>query len=372
MLRHLATAAFLLTSPALAQFCFNGNFGAVLGANTVDTVFPMQSIGFAFPFAGATWTHIHVNDHGFVELSNAGVPAPLASGATALYTPTVANFAIGAPKLAPLYCDMEGTGGGEVWFYSSPTQCVVTWSNMRSYGIPAPRFSFQLVLEPSGIAHFVYGPGVTNNSTFGGVSDNGICGVTPAGGVALPAAVDLSAGGVQANDSTYESWVTANTFDLAYNTLMLVPASPGFSYLVHGAPSNCASTASYGIGCDGVALVSAGLPSLGNTGFTLRVSNVPAVSPIALVGLGTTVVNPGVPLAPIGMAGCAAYTDMGIGLFAAGPVVGGSSDLSFGIPSNLAFVGLTFSAQGLTLSLATTALLASSNGMQFTVGFGSP
>jgi hypothetical protein len=267
---------------------------------------------------------------------------------------------------------MEGTGGGEVRFYSSATHCVVTWSNMRSYGIATPRFSFQLMLEPSGIIHCIYGPGVTNNSTFGGVSDNGICGATPAGGITLPAASDLSAGGLTANNSLFESWVTANTFDLANNTLMMVPTNPGYTYLLHGAPSNCASATSYGSGCDGVTLTGIGLPSVGNSSFTLRVSNVPAVSPIALVGFGTVVVNPGTPLDPIGMPGCAAYTDLGIGLFSSGPVVAGTSDYAAGVPNNLALLGVTLSTQAVTFSTATAALLATSNGVQVTIGYGAP
>ncbi|MBL8752914.1 MAG: hypothetical protein JNK15_06390, partial [Planctomycetes bacterium] len=367
MLRF-AFAAALLAAPGLAQHCFNGNFGTRLGTGTVDTVFPIQSIGFAFPFAGTTYTDIHVNDHGFVELSNAGVPAPLTTNAAQLYTPIVANFAAGAPKIAPLYCDMECTGGGEVWISSSASECVVTWWNVQSFGISTPRFSFQLVLEPSGTIHFVYGPGVTNNSTWGGSSDNGICGVSPAGGVVLPPVVDLSAGGVTTNDSTYENWATANTFDLGNNTLMLVPTSPGFAYLTHGAPANCAAASSYGVGCDAVLMQSIGFPSFGNPAYTLQIVNVPLVSPIAVVGFGTTVVNPGAPLDPIGMVGCSAYTDLGIGLFTSGPVVAGVSNFSFGIPNNTAYLGLVFSSQGLTLSTANAAGLAASNGVQFTIG----
>ena len=368
MLRCLLAATLSCASSLLAQNCFNGDFGTLLGQATVDTVFPMQPIGFAFPFGGTTYSDIHVNDHGFVELSNAGVPTPLTSGSVALYTPVVSNFATGAPKIAPLYCDMECTGGGEVWIRSSASECVVTWWNVQSYGFPTPRFTFQLVLEPSGSIRFVYGPGVTNNSTWGGTSDNGICGVTPAGGVTLPAIVDLSAGGASTNNSTYENWATAITFDLANNTLLLLPTSPGYAYLTLGAGASCATASNYGTGCDSLLLSSIGLPSLGRTNYTLRVNNVLS-SPLALVGFGTAVINPGTPLAAIGMSGCFAYTDLGIGLFTAGPVVGASSDLVFGIPNNPAVAGLTFSTQALALSPTTALGLASSNGTQFTVGF---
>ncbi|MFN9304678.1 MAG: hypothetical protein ACK6DT_01235, partial [Planctomycetota bacterium] len=144
----------LLAAPLAAQSCFVGEFGTSLGYGTTDTVYPIRPIGFAFPLNGTTYTDIHVNDHGFVELSNAGVPTPLGSGNGALYTPTTANFTAGAPKIAPLYSDMQLAGGGECFLNATPTQCTVTWWNAQSYGIPSPRFSFQLVLEPNGIIRF--------------------------------------------------------------------------------------------------------------------------------------------------------------------------------------------------------------------------
>lgn len=368
----LATSlSMLLAAPAAAQLCFNGDFGTSLGKNTVDTVYPIQPIGFAFPFAGTTYTNIHVNDHGFVQLSNNGVPTPLATGATALYTPTVTNFVAGGPKIAPLYCDMELTGGGECFLKSTPQSCTVTWWNARSYGIPSPRFSFQLQIDASGAIRFVYGPGVTNNSTFGGVSDNGICGVTPAGGATAPASLDLSAGGASVDNTTYENWAIANGFDLANNTLLLLPGSPGFSYVALGAPQNCATTNSYGTGCDGLSLDAAGLPSIGNGSFTLRANAVPAVSPVAFFGFGTAVQNPGLPLGPIlGMNGCEGYTNLDIGLFGGGLVAGGTSTFSFPVPSATSLVGSVLSTQALALSVANPFGLASSNGVSLQVGQG--
>lgn len=362
--------SLLLAAPSLAQNCFDGNFGTRLGIDTVDTVYPMQPIGFAFAFGGSTYTDIHVNDHGFVELSNAGVPAPLTTGAVALYNPTTLNFSAGAPKIAPLYCDMELTGGGQCFIRSSPTECVVTWWNVRSYGIPSPRFSFQLVLSPGGLIRMIFGPGCTNNSTFGGVSDNGICGVSPAGGAVLPASFDLSAGGSSVDNSTYENWATANGFDMANNTLLLVPTNPGFSYTLLGAPANCAATLDYGTGCGGLGMTSVGLPSIGNAGFDLRISGIPTTSPIAFVGFGTVVVNPGIPLASIGMNGCTGSTNLDLGLFTSGAVVAGVSDFILPIPNNPAVVGTVLSSQGVSLSTTTALGLAASNGTQLTLGFG--
>ncbi len=368
----LATSlSMLLAAPAAAQLCFNGEFGTSLGKDTVDTVYPIQPLGFAFPFAGVTYTHIHVNDHGFVQLSNNGVPTPLATGSSALYTPSVTNFTAGGPKIAPLYCDMALTGGGECFLKTTPQTCTVTWWNVQSYGIPSPRFSFQLQIDASGTIRFVYGPGVTNNSTFGGVSDNGICGVTPAGGATAPASLDLSAGGASVDNTTYENWAVANGFDMANNTLLLLPGNPGFSYVLLGAPQNCATTTSYGVGCDGLGMDVAGLPSIGNGTFTLRANAVPAVSPLAFFGFGTVVQNPGLPLGPLlGMTGCEAYTNLDVGLYSGGLVAGGTSTLTFPVPSATSLIGSVLSTQALALSVANPFGLAASNGVRLQVGQG--
>ncbi|MFN9332170.1 MAG: hypothetical protein ACK6D1_06160 [Planctomycetota bacterium] len=369
--RILATVlSLLLAGPAAAQQCFTGDFGTRLALNTVDTVYPIQPIGFAFPFAGATYTNIHVNDHGFVQLSNNGTPAPLTSGSAALYTPTVANFVAGGPKIAPLYCDMELTGGGECFIKSTATTCTVTWWNVRSYGIAAPRFSFQLQLDVGGLIRFVYGPGVTNNSTFGGVSDNGICGVTPAGGVTAPVSLDLSVGGTSTNNTTFENWAAPNGFDMASNTLLFVPSNPGFSYTLLGAPANCSDAQTYGLGCDGLTLASVGLPTLGNANYTLRAATVPAASPLAFFGYGTIVQNPGLPLGPLGMTGCEAYTSLDIGLFSGSLTTGGASTTTLAVPSSPTLVGVVLSAQALALTTNNPFGLAASNGVRILVGQG--
>lgn len=369
-MRHVFLAIVLIAPAAVAQNCFDGGFGTRLGINTLDTVYPMQPIGFSFPFAGTNYSNIHVNDHGFVQLSNNGVPAPFMTDAPELYTPTPATFAAGGPKIAPLHCDMELTGGGECFIRSSPTACVVTWLNAQSFGIPTPRFSLQLTLDPSGTIRFTFGANVTNASIFPGLSFHGICGVTPAGGVTLPASLDLSAGGSSSNDSTYEHWSVANGFDMANNTLLLIPTSPGFAYTLLGAPTNCASASNYGAGCVGMSMTSIGLPSFGNTQYGLRVSGVPAVSPIAFVAFGTQVVNPGINLTPIGMAGCSAFTNLDLGLFGGGPVVSGVSDFVLAIPGNPGLLGVVLSAQGVALTTATTLGLAASNGTQVNLGYG--
>ena len=371
MNKLLLSLVLVVSSPvALAQNCFDGDFGTRLGGVTYDEVFPIQPIGFPFPLGGVTYADIHVTTHGFVTLSNAGVPAPPLSTSTMLYEPTTANFIAGAPKVCALYADIVAPNG-EIFIKSSASQCTVTWRNVECYFVtPLVLFTMQMTLYPSGMVRFSYGPGVTNNSFFGGVSEHGIAGITPAGSATLPPPVDLSAGGLSATDTTYDNWQIANQFDMANNTLLMAPTQPGYSYTLLGAPASCAATADYGSGCDNLALTGIGLPSLGNSNFKLRTSNVPAVSPISFTAFGVTVINPGVPLAIIGMTGCSAYTDLNIGLFASGPVASGVCDFVLAIPSSPSIAGAVLSSQALSLSTFTALGFAASNGTSVTVGYG--
>lgn len=364
--------ALVASSPvAVAQNCFDGDFGTLLGTSVQDWVSPMQVIGFPFPLGGTTYTNIHISDHGLAYLSNAGVPVPPATNDPVLYTPTTVNLMAGSPKVCVLYADIIATGGGTIYISSSPTECVITWRSMQNFGFAALRFNFQIALYPSGLVRFVWGPGCTNNSTFGGSSDNGIVGVSVGGAAALPPAVDLSAGGATIVDTTYENWTLPLTFDMASNTLLMVGTAPGYTYTLLGAPAACAATSNYGTGCDGLAMTGRHLPSLGNSNFILRLSTIPVVSPVAFVGFGDVVVTAGIPLGFLGIPLCSAYTNMNIGLFTSGPVVSGVSDFPLAIPSTPSIVGTLMSAQGVSLSLVNPAFpFATSNGTQILIGNG--
>lgn len=575
----LVPLSLFLAGALSAQNCPDGDLGVLLASNVQDVVLPIQSIGFAFPVGATTYTDLHITDHGFVQLSNGGVPAPAAG--SVLYTPTPANFMAGSAKVAAMYADVTATSG-EIWLKSTPTRTVVTWKNLLTFGSTGPFFDIQLVLEPNGFATAYYGPGTINNSTFGGVSDNAITGVSPGGGGVAPASLDLSLGGVSATNATYELFAAAGTFDMASNSLLLAGLNPGYSYVLLGAPANCASASSYGTGClsvsdsiyeffptaatndlsgsaiswffgggtytmispivgsivpvgpgatnvapsllDGqtsftlsspmpgpggtvatlnvttkgqveltgpttlidftptpaefvtranatfccwadwdqtdpgsgsiwfeevagvayvtwdnvhhfsaaapsrfqfqfdlatgavtlvfgtmdttnpgallvgytgaggvvdpgssdlstigsavvstvevqaMAMDAVGVPSLGNAGFGFNATNVPQLLPVGFIFFGDVVINPGVDLTFIGMAGCNAYSNANIGTFSF-PAIGGSGFAPLPIPNNPAFVGATLSAQTLGLSTLTALNLVASNGVQFTVGF---
>ena len=364
-LRSVCTLV-LTASLAIAQTCLDPNYGTLIGTNVQDTVLPIQPIGFPFPVGGTTYTDVHVTDHGFVQLSNGGVPAPLTGAA--LYTPSTANFALTTPKVCALYTDVIGFGGGTIYINSSATQCMVTWISMQTFGAPttAPRFNFQLTLFPNGDVKVVYGPNCTNNSTFGGVSDNGIAGITP-GNVTLPASVDLSIGGSQTTTSVYENWATANTFDMQNTVLMMLATNPGYAYVTF--PANCAEASNYGTGCNGLGLAAVGAPALGNQNFALNVTGVPVVSPIAFVAFGDQVVNPGLDLTFLGMPTCSGYTNLSLGMYGTGPVAAGTGTFALAIPNNPSIAGTLLSTQGISLSVANPFGLNSSNGTRLVIGY---
>jgi hypothetical protein len=377
MNRLLLSLSLCFTAPAaIAQNCFDGDFGVVIAQNSLsfqDWVSPMLTIGFAFPVAGTTYTNIHVSDHGLAFLSNAGVPVPPASQSSVLYTPTTANFAGGSPKVCALYTDVIYVPLTKIWFKSSPTKCTITWIDVQNFGITSIWFSFQMTLFPSGDVRVVYGPGCTNNSLFGGVSANGIVGISAGGGVTLPPAVDLSAGGATAATTIFELWTTPNSFDMANNTLLLTATPPGGSagyvYANLGPRNNCAAAPIIGTHC-GMFLEALGLPSLGNSDFGLGLL-VPGAPPQAFVAIGSVLLAPpGIDLTSIGMPGCHAYTNMDIGMFAVAIAQpSGRGTFAMPIPNDPLLLNAHLSAQAVSLGNTPLGLVASF-AVDVAIGFG--
>ncbi|MBK8099535.1 MAG: hypothetical protein IPK26_20695 [Planctomycetes bacterium] len=246
----VVAAMSMSMSQALAQNCFHAPApGIALGSGT-DVVLPMQSIGFAFPLQGSTFTDLHISDHGIVFLSNGGVPSPPSSGDPLLFSPSGANLVSGSPMIAALWTDIVAAGAtSQIWLDAGPSRCTVTWQDVQIFGMAEISFDLQLHLLPSGTIEFAFGPGATNASGVGGGSELGVCGVSLGGGAPLPGGMDLSAGGSVATATLFEQWTVPATFDLANRGLRLAPTSPGWLVTPLGAPVGCASTSNYGTGC---------------------------------------------------------------------------------------------------------------------------
>lgn len=251
-MNKLATAVSvaLLTGSATAQACFDPNYGTSLGSNN-DTVHPAQSIGFAFPLDGVTYSDIHISDHGVCWLSNGGTPAPAQAGATT-YNVLLTDFTAFGPCLAPFWadanCGYAPNALGEVWINNTdPTRCVVTWTGIWTYFNVGPQYDFQMVLRNTGEIEFIYGSNVNNiGSTF---APNAIVGVTTGQGAALPAMSDLTAAPTTIDPTIYEEFVAPLSFDVAADGLLFVPTNPGWLVVPLGGPAGCADVSTFGDGC---------------------------------------------------------------------------------------------------------------------------
>lgn len=242
-LPHLGIVLTLAGSALLAQNCPERNLGTALGSGD-DVMFGMQSIGFTFPFAGATYTDVHVCTNGFLNLSNAGVPAP----DTADYTATAAELGNEGPRICPMWTDifMPAATGGICYINSTATKCTITWDQATNYGSPA-EFQMQVQLFPSGEIKFFYSAGTINASTFSLAAAQAIVGVSPGGGVTLPLAANLSTAGATADNTLFEGFAGGG-FDMPASSLSLTATSPGWVHLP-AALANCAATSNYGEGC---------------------------------------------------------------------------------------------------------------------------
>ncbi|MFY9346095.1 MAG: hypothetical protein WAT39_26630, partial [Planctomycetota bacterium] len=245
MIRHLPRLGVLLalSTALLAQNCPERNLGIALGSGD-DVMFPIQPIGFTFPFAGATYTDVHVCTNGFVNLSNAGLPAPGAAD----YTATAAELVGGSPRICALWTDlfMVAASGGACHINSSATRCSITWDQATNYGSPS-EFQIQMQLFPNGDIKIYYSAGTVNASTFSQAAANGIVGVSPGQGAVLPTASNLSVTGGTASPTMFE-FFAGGTFDMPALNLDFVSAPPGWANLP-SALTNCADTANYGSGC---------------------------------------------------------------------------------------------------------------------------
>ncbi|HEU4419530.1 MAG TPA: hypothetical protein VFT55_11370, partial [Planctomycetota bacterium] len=243
----------LATPPLVAQNCPSAALGSAVGTGD-DVMLPIRPIGFVFPFAGSTFTDVHICTNGYFHLSNAGVPAPGGGDGTA----TTAELVAGSPRICALWTDLNiiAANGANVLINSTPAQCTITWDKAVTYGSTTPIFNVQAQLFPSGEVKFFYGPGATNNSTASALYAVGITGACIGGAAILPAASDLSAGGVTPDNTIFEIWPVANTFDMAAQAEHMIATSPGWVYM-NGVTANCASTSNYGTGC----LDAAGVPN---------------------------------------------------------------------------------------------------------------
>lgn len=246
MFRIASVATAIAGAAALlpAQSCWESTFGTSIG-NGDDAVLAIQPIGFAFPFAGTTYTDVHVSTNGFLYLSNAGTPTP---GGPNCCTGTAATLIAGtAAKICPLWHDLNlSTANGAACYLNSatPGRTVITWDRAVEFGNTV-LFSMQCHLYATGEIDFIYNGAASVIRTTG----DALVGMSPANGAANPGATNLSAGASTTVPTVYELFNNgALPLDIGANIVQFFPnASNGFDVVPGGCPA--ASNTSYGTGC---------------------------------------------------------------------------------------------------------------------------
>lgn len=167
--------AFL--APALcAQDLFDRDMGTNLGLGD-DTTVQGLSLGFVFPFAGVNYNSISVCSNGYLWLGST-------AGNGSDPTPTLAELALGAPRIAPLWADYDPSapGSGNVWYKALPTSVVVSWAGVYEKGTQSP-VNFQVTLTATGHVQVAYGKnypqGLVKQDRILGASD----GISPLGAI---------------------------------------------------------------------------------------------------------------------------------------------------------------------------------------------
>lgn len=268
-----------------------------------DTVAPGLLLPFPFPHPGGTAVELDVSSNGFAWLGPCGNADP---------TPSVAEFLGQAPRLLPLWMDLDPSAAGSVHFDPAPGVALVTWLDVAEYGVPGSVNSVQLALFPGGAFEYRY---LAAANTAGAA----VTGQAPGPG-ALPGAADLS---------------LAMPFDTGPGTMPL-------------------------------RLGRVARPVLGGLAVA-SVDRFPAGTALGWLVLGLVPIAPPIDLAIIGMSGCAQYVRLDITtmFFVSGP----TALVSFPVPAAPAFAGVSVHAQGLTLSPGFTPLgFLSSNGSELVFG----
>jgi hypothetical protein len=237
------TAALPLLAAAANAQCFVSQFGTLVGTGD-DVVFAPQAMNITFPLGGlsATYTHAEISTNGVVYLSNGG-----ATGGTNSGYPSQATFAGAAgqaPRIAPMWTDLELTVGNNAGVYFNdtiPGRFVITWANAWEWNTTAPIFTVQCQLFANGDVTFTYGPNA--QSTAADVT----AGVSAGNGVAIAADVDLSTGGNTATGQYMRELTLAGAFDLGGKSVTFTPAAGGF--VETAGPCVTAYHDTYGKGC---------------------------------------------------------------------------------------------------------------------------
>jgi hypothetical protein len=176
--------------------------GEILPAGD-DTSTPVP-LGFNFRFQGTNWNTVFVNSNGNLTFG----------AGNGDFTETVPELLAGAPRIAPLWDDLDARFG-IVIAEPGPHQLSVHFVSVPEFGSDSGNY-FSVHLLPLNLFALEYGATARSDS---------LVGFTPGNGAADPGESDLSAAfPIQGGNGTkYEQFVGLEPFDLSFRQMLFVP-----------------------------------------------------------------------------------------------------------------------------------------------------
>ncbi|MES1241521.1 MAG: hypothetical protein ABUT39_07870 [Acidobacteriota bacterium] len=174
--------------------------GTILAAGD-DTATPV-SLGFNFPFQGATWSSVFVNSNGNLTFGAGNTD----------FSETVPEFLAGPPRIAPRWTDLDANGGLVIAEQDDDDEITFHFVSVPEFFSTSPNY-FSVKLDDHGEIDLDY---------FATTRTDGLTGITKGGGVADPGEDDLSDDDDwPRNGTTYELFSTSDvfSFDLFYSEL---------------------------------------------------------------------------------------------------------------------------------------------------------
>ena len=172
-----------------------------------ETVIELSGFGFDVSYDGTDYSSVFVSSNGFVSFGAAEFD----------FTPSVSEFENGAPRVAPLWDDLDASGALVLAKSDFASYLTITYVDVPEFGGFGAN-NFSVTMTSTGEVSYEYGS-VTASAPLTGAAE---------GGGASSTATDFSAsGGGAIDDSPVEDFTTTGGFDLPDGTVLDFSAGGG-------------------------------------------------------------------------------------------------------------------------------------------------
>ena len=189
-------------------------------------------------------------------------------------------------------------------------------------------------------------------------------------GIGSPGSNDVGLGFGDLADTVFEHFLTASTFDMAVDSLLLTPTNPGWTVAYSRNGAGCAWVEPYGSACEGLLLTSTD-PILGQN-WDLTTTGINVVSQVGFTFFAFGRANPSLPLSAFGLnaPGCENHLPPTMVVTRLiGGNIGGTMTVTVSIPLAAPWlIGESFTNQTFAFTNQNLAGISSSNALQCTMG----